>query len=555
MVDPPVLGLTTSFTSEPIARGLIELGNEVVSADFNQIHAVCLDPEGMFGRRVERLVILWRLEDVFEADVMAWIGGDAQARERLEAGVSELVTMTAATSANNQLAVVLGLPPHPVGFGVDPLDPTWSAQMAELVAFARRCAWTTASATPGIRLIDHGRLVDVYGGFGAHDRRNQMLYRQPYTSGFVKMLAGEVDREVRAFDSPPPKAIMLDADNTLWGGIVGEDGVAGLEIGGTFPGVAYQRFQLAMKALQAQGVLLALVSKNEPDAVGEVFRQRSEMLLREGDFAATRVNWNRKSQSILEIAEQFAIGLDSVVFVDDSPFEIAEVSAALPDVRCLTVPEDIEDLPDLVSRTGWFRGRQVSTEDLERTNMMQTETLRREVAASAQSHEEFLATLDLTVEVTRDDRDTIQRVTQLINKTNQFNVTTIRRDEAEVAALFGDERTTVYAATVDDRFGSYGLVVVAIVQWTEAEALIDTLLMSCRVLKRGVESAMLATISADAAKRDVPVLVGRFTPTDKNGQVADLYVAHGFTTNDDGTFRHALPGTLDVPKHISVLDA
>lgn len=553
--DGPVIGLATSFTADRIHAALSErwLTRE---ADFNQLYAVCLDPIAALGGEVDRLVLLWRIEDVFEQQLLNWRFGIEGAERILGDAVDELVDLATAVAHRHGVSVVLGTPPHPSGLGFDDADPRWSLPIGQLVAAARFRLIEAAADNPSLTVIDHGRLVDRFGADQAHDPRNQLLYRQPYSSDFAKSLAAEVVRSVERLDTPPPKAVVVDADNTLWGGIVGEDGVAGIAIGDTFPGSAFRHFQSVLRSLRHDGVLIGVASKNEPDAVAEVFAERPEMVLGSDDVAAWRVGWGPKSESVREIAAEFNIGLDAVVFVDDSPFEIEEVRAKLPEVQCLLVPEDVEELPDLLAATGLFRGIAASDEDRHRTAMMQTEGSRR-VAAETMSHDDFLASLDLRVSIRRDNPFDLARVTQLINKTNQFNLTTIRRTEAEVAALLESDEHTVYAGDVEDRFGSYGLVVVAIVDWTEGVGLIDSLLMSCRVLRRGIETAMLAMIGYDAASRGV-ALRGEYRPTRKNLQVADLYPDHGFDLcggHDDALlFELTEPMQLSTPPHVT-LDA
>lgn len=485
-----VVGLFTSFTADPIAQALKDAGYEVRVADFNQMHTTALDPSGAFGGPVDRTVALWRLEDVFSQRLNDWRAGEGRPLAELKSDISELIGLLSSVPARSGTPILIGVPPQPLGNGIDPLDPASSLPIADLLADVRRELVDAVSRQAGARLIDHGRLVDVIGTERAHDARNQMLYRQPYTTSCNRLLADSVDRALRAFDRPVPKAIVLDADNTLWAGIVGEDGVSGVALAGTFPGAAFEQFHHALRTLRAQGVLLGIASKNEPGAVREVFDQRSDMVLQASDIAAWRVGWGAKSQSIREIADEFNIGLDSVVFVDDSPFEIAEVEGQLPEVRCLMVPEDIEDLPDLIAATGLFRSIQATAEDRDRTEMIQTEGKRRSMAATL-SHEEFLASLDLQVVLHRDDPLTLERVAQLTNKTNQFNLTTIRRSEAEIADLLASADHTVYAASVSDRFGDYGLVGVAITERHGNVMSIDSLLMSCRVLKRGIETSTL----------------------------------------------------------------
>jgi FkbH-like protein len=345
--------------------------------------------------------------------------------------------------------------------------------------------------------------------------------------------------------------IALDCDNTLWGGVVGEEGVGGIELGSAFPGSGFLEFQKVLKSLKERGVLLAIASKNNPQEVDDVFTQHDDMVLRKEDIAVWRVNWNPKSQSLREIAAEINIGLDSLVMIDDSHFELAEISNNAPEVRLLQVPEETGLLPDLIASSGLFRDMTVSAEDLARTDMIRQEAVRRN-AAAAMSREEFLASLELALDYIDVGENHVGRVAQLTNKTNQFNLTTIRRTEAEIRALVASDSHLVRAIRVADKFGDYGLVGVAILETGGDEWRIDTFLMSCRVLSRGIETAFLAALAKEASDRGAKALVGRYVPTPKNPLVADLYPRHGFTEIGDGEFRADIPDITPSPEHVRV---
>jgi FkbH-like protein len=234
--------------------------------------------------------------------------------------------------------------------------------------------------------------------------------------------------------------------------------------------------------------------------------------------------------------------------------EILEVTERVPGVRCLLVPEEIAELPDLLAASGLFRGIEASAEDRHRTAMMQSETTRREVA-QAMDRDDFLASLDLRVQLIRASETHVARISQLTLKTNQFNLTTVRRDQKEIGELIAASTAEVYAIQVSDRFGDYGVVGVAIVDVTDDTWTLDTFLLSCRVLGRGVETAFLAAIASQAAQHGVTRVVGRYAPTPKNGQVADFYADHGFTpaAGESGTLVLDLTTRgVDAPAHIDL---
>ena len=554
-----IVGVAGSFTAEPIEASLglalIEQGwanPRMRFADFNQMHQLCLDPIGVLGGEVDHILAMWRIEDVFSSGLEAFLEGDDKAMTPIVDGSAELAAMFVqlAEGANG---VTVSTPPFPQPWGVDLLDERLSSRLAVLHRAVAAVWLTGLSASTRVSLLDLDTLVRLEGASSAIDETKWALYHQPYVSRFWgsigRAAAGVIARQHR----PAPKCIVLDCDNTLWGGIVGEDGLAGLGLGDVFPGSAFRTFQFRLRQLRSAGVMLAVASKNDKAAVDEVFRNHDGMALTADDIVSWRVNWAPKSANIKEIADELNIGLDSLVFVDDSPYELAEVAAALPEVTLLQVPEESADLPGLIGRSGLFRNLRVSDEDRQRTEMMVAESARRG-DQHAMSGEDFLHSLDLRVKYFAPRAEHISRVAQLTNKTNQFNLTTIRRTEAEISALLDSSEQEVRTIRVMDRFGDYGLVGVAVLTITAATWTVESFLMSCRVLGRGVESAFLASIAADASHAGASELCGRFVPTPKNGQVADFYLSHGFDVDGDaGTeYRMLLADALQAPEHITV---
>ena len=283
-------------------------------------------------------------------------------------------------------------------------------------------------------------------------------------------------------------------------------------VGDSFPGNGFRALQNGLAYQVANGTLLVMVSKNNDTDVAELFAARQgDLVLTESHFAAKRVDWNSKADNLVSIAEELNLGIDSFVFVDDNDVELEEVRQRLPDVRVIKVTDEPSEIAELTSTLSAFRFARVSSEDRQRTSMMQVEAGRQAAAAEAPSREDFLASLGLTVRVFRSQSAHVGRVTQLINKTNQFNLTTIRRDEAEVGALIASEDHRVYAAEVSDRFGGYGLVAVAIVAADAETWELDTFLMSCRVLRRGVENAVVQCIADDAVAAGATLLAGDYS--------------------------------------------
>lgn len=529
---------------------------EVTFADHNQLFQLCLMPEAYGVDAADDVVLLWRIEDVFERDFHAWTNGEHGAYARLMDGASALGASVADLAGRTTAGLIVSDAPTPIGSGLDHHDPAFLAELVELQHAMNTALNGVLNGAPVDRL-HLAALQHVHGTAATFDRRNWLMYRQPFADWFGAAVGYAIADVIAARTRVPPKVVVLDADGTLWGGVLVDDGVGGLKCSDAFPGSAYRAFQTAVRRLRHRGVLLALASKNDDDALRAAFAQIDGMVLTDDDIAGRRVSWNPKPDAIAELADEFYLGLDSFVFVDDSPYEIGAVNTQLPAVRTLLVPEDVEELPDLLAESGWFRLMRVTDDDRERTSRMLAESGRSQ-AATTMSHDEFLASLGLTVRRLDVGPGELGRVTQLVNKTNQFNLTTVRRSEAEVASLLDDPGASVYAFSVDDRFGEYGIVGVVVARLDVGWHL-DTVLMSCRVLGRGVETAMLATVVRALREREGGGAIhGTYRPTDRNAMVATLLSDHGFDPahTDERGEHFVLPHdrSIAVPPHITVVE-
>ena len=557
----PAVLVVASFTAHPLAPSLgvgiaDALGRTptIRFADYNQVFQVCFDPSSHGADDADEIAVLWRIEDVFERDFHAWGCREPEATIRLLDGARALgaaVTMLAAGRS-----VIVSDAPTPVGDGLDHDDPELVTRLVALQAQVN-AAFDDALGGATVQRVRLAALQHASGSAATFDRRTWLMYRQPFTQAFAHRLGEEVADIVAGRTSVPPKVIVLDCDNTLWDGTIADDGVGGLNCSDAFPGSAFRSFQRAVQRLRHDGVMLGISSKNDPENVEQAFAELDGMVLSDADIAARRVSWDPKPAQVADLVAELNVGLDAVVFVDDSEYEVGAMRTQLPQVRTLLVPADIEALPDLLAETGWFRRMVVTDDDRERTARMLAESGRTR-AATTMSHDEFLASLGLTVRRLDVGPGEVGRVTQLVNKTNQFNLTTVRRSEAEVAALLDDPGAAVFAFSVDDRFGEYGIVGVVIARLDIGWHL-DTVLMSCRVLGRGVETAMLATVVRSLREREgAGSIHGTYRATDRNAMVAGLLAEHGFDEShaDDAGVHFVLPAdrSVDVPAHITVVE-
>lgn len=382
-----------------------------------------------------------------------------------------------------------------------------------------------ARAHERVSVIDAAGALATIGMSGALRERNRHLYQLPYAPAAVDALVDRYADALAARLRARRKVIVVDADNTLWGGVVGEDGVEALEIDTDYPGIIHTQFQRQLLHLKGLGTLLCAVTKNNEADFLEVFERRT-MPLKLRDLVAFRANWSEKSDNIRDLAETLNLGLDAFVFIDDNPFEIEEVRTRLPSVEChLFERGKPESALALLASIASLRARSVTAEDLAKTEQYRTETQRSEAQRQAPSMADYLASLDIHLHVSRNNEAALRRVTQLINKTNQFNLTTRRYTEDEVAGAMREGG--VYACRVVDRFGDMGIVGVVIVR----SGFIETFLMSCRALGRRIESTLLAHVCSREGRPD---LAARYVPSTKNHMVENFYSENGFEVTHAG---------------------
>ena len=349
-------------------------------------------------------------------------------------------------------------------------------------------------------------------------------------------LAGDfrkwLDEQRRAIALKRKKCLVLDLDNTLWGGVLGEDGIDGIQVDGDYPGKAYHYWQEGLKELERNGVILAICSKNNQTDVEALFAAR-EMPLSLKDFACTRINWNDKATNIREIAQELNIGLDSMVFVDDNPTERELIRQQLPMVSVPEWPAQPYELPMFYAQlvNDYFSVYTLTDEDKKKTEQYRQNANRAQAQAQFTDMEDFLRSLEMRLTIREATEVTIPRIAQMTQKTNQFNLTTKRYTESDIRSLL-EEGAQIWTLAVADRFGDNGITGLMILK-SENGWILDTLLMSCRVLGKGIEEAFFKSVIS----RYNGVLTAQYIPTAKNGQVAEFYERMGLKLermNDGG---------------------
>lgn len=411
-------------------------------------------------------------------------------------------------------------------------------------------------------------LLDIAWQLPSHDGEHDLVdlvrwhqAKQLINPLFAPLYGDLVARVAAAVGGRSRKCMVLDLDNTLWGGVVGDDGVEGIILGqGSAEGEAYAAFQRYAAHLGERGVILAVCSKNDDAIARAAFSEHPEMVLRQTDIACFMANWSDKAGNLREIAKRLNIGLEAMVFVDDNPAERAIIRRELPEVAVPELPEDVTYYPSRIAAAGYFEAASLTQDDLSRSQSYKSNNEREAALEVATDMEGYLKSLKMRMIARPIGTMDRARAAQLINKSNQFNLTTRRRTEQELEALLQDPRALAYCFRLSDRFGDNGLISVIIAKpdsrWGADALFIDTWLMSCRVLGRGVEAAALETLVAAIVKKGFGALVGEFRPSGRNGLVERHYEQLGFSPvlqpegcEENATFWHLAAQGADLPLH------
>ena len=514
--------ISSTFTAEPVEKPLRFLLDELripaalEFAPYNQVFQQLLDPQSLLSQNRDGVnILLVRFEDWGEADP------ESTARE-----LAEAVKGTAQRIATPVLVCVCPASAAAAKDGV-------RAALCERLLADLRAAWAGSRT---IRLITATEMAGLYPVDRVDDPESEKLGRIPYTSEFFHALALMLARHVYRRLRQPHKVLVLDCDQTIWKGICGEDGPQGIEI--DEPRRALQEFAVA---LHKAGTLICLASKNNQSDVDAVFERRGDMPLRPEHIVASRINWQPKSANIASLAAELNLGLDSFVFVDDDPVVCAEVRANCPEVLVLQLPQDPAGILAMLRHVWAFDREEVTREDEQRTSMYRQNVERERVRGQSLNLGAFLESLNLKITVAPMNPAQLPRVSQLTQRTNQFNCTTIRRSEAEIRQLLaaGAQCLTV---EVRDRFGDYGLVGLAIFMLEGAQLVVDSFMLSCRVLGRGVEHRLVNTLAGIAARDGLAEVVLDYFPTRKNQPALDFLESLGVSYADlgDGKRRYTL---------------
>jgi len=539
------LALLSTFTLESIRDVLraIALAQDfdltLYFSGFQQLEQEVMSLEsGLARHEPQGIVFAWSLQDISPIiwqSPLELTESDAQAE--IENVNNRIFTLVEASKSNFPKAQLLlhtfVAPTYPALGAIDFKHPRGHRQAVDNLNAGLR---KLAGEIEGVHLVDCEGLARRAGSEW-FDARYWYTARAQLGPKGLMALAWEYVKYVRALTGKSKKVLITDLDNTLWGGILGEDGVDGIALGPNHPGNAFVAFQYEIKQLSRRGVVLAINSKNNENDVREAFAKHDHMVLKWDDFAAVRVNWRDKLTNMQELAEELSLGLDSFVFIDDSPYELEMVQQALPEVTVVHVPREPSELPGLLSRLGLFDTVIYSEEDRKRSQFYRSQIQRTQLKRSSTSLDEFYRSLTMLLTVYDVGEAQTPRVAQLTQRTNQFNMTTRRYTESDIRQFREDSGYFLRTYRLEDKFGDNGIISVVIVRKEDQSWYLDTFLMSCRVIGRTVEAAILALLVQEARKAGVTSLVGDFLPTKKNAPAKDVYPQHGFEKVEESSDR------------------
>lgn len=503
------VAVLATFTANPVAPYLgmdcQDAGHlaDVWIAPYDQIVQECLAAESQTSRYDPTVLLVWpRLEELWRG--RPWPLSDAP--DEYAGAATEIAGAALEAASRWRATLVFVLPAIPEARPLGVGDACNAAGVTATATHVRELLRRQLAQRPGVLLLDAEEVVRSLGVAASYNPSLQALARIPFSEQCFSLVGERAARLLLLARRAPRKVLVVDGDHTLWGGVVGEDGAEHIELGQTGAGSAYLDFQAYLLELRRAGVLIGFSSKNTEADAWAAFA-RPEMRLRREHLAAWRIGWDAKSAGLREIAGELKLGEDTLVFIDDSAAEIAEVRAATPGVACIRMPDDAAAWLGAVQDTGLLDRLPPTTEDLNRTAQYDDERRRGEQLKNT-SKEAYLAQLGVKVRIFTPTAADLPRLAQLVAKTNQFNLNCRRRTATELSALCADERYFLRLAHVLDNFGDYGVVGAFIVRKNGAHAELDTFLLSCRAMGRGVEEAMVAAIFSELEQVNGGALFG-----------------------------------------------
>jgi FkbH-like protein len=561
------IAVLSSFTLSGIRETILVkclengIAPSVYVGDYNQYNQEILDEHSKFYKFQPDLVILAldirtiAGESFFQLDFES---NEKERKEWVRSTLSTIMGLLRKIEQNTKARIIFN------NFEVPTYSPLGIIENKQTYSFKRSIEALNSELLLSFQSDSRTFLFD-YESFASRIGKDNLIDYKMYYLGdfrinpkFIPNLCDSYVPYIRALLSMAKKCLALDLDGVLWGGVIGEDGLSGIKLGPTPEGQPFLDLQKCILALYNRGVILAINSANNLDDVHEVFTRHPYMILKEEHFAAMQINWNDKVSNMKAISEQIEIGIDSLVFLDDNPVNREVIKQALPEVITVELPRDPALYPKTIMELRVFDTLQLTAEDKVRGKMYAEQRQRQEFQKVAGDISEYLAALNTIVTIEKANKFTIPRISQLTQKTNQFNTTTRRYLEDDISRMADSDKFLVLSLKVEDKFGDSGITGVAIVEKGEEKWRLDSFLLSCRVLGRNVEDTLLAFIIDQAASKGARFLRGEFIPTKKNAPAKDFFEKHGFTkisVGDSGeeVWEYDLRRTIKFPEFVKVV--
>lgn len=385
-----------------------------------------------------------------------------------------------------------------------------------------------------IKVIDFSDFLSNYSSKDLIDWKYYFISQMALNPRYANSFQIWFKTQIESIELKRKKCLVLDFDNTLWSGILGEDGIEGIGLGGDYPGKAFLFFQKQIKELSKQGIIIAGCSKNNFEDVRELWDKHPEIILTEKYFSAYKINWLNKADNIRQLAEELNIGLDSMVFIDDNPTERAIVKQNIPEIEVPEFPEQPYQLPLFFKEIAekYFSIYSLTIEDISKTEQYKQNAQRTSIKSMFTNMDQYIKSLEIDLKIEEVNNITLPRVAQLTQKTNQFNLTTFRYTESDIRS-FIDNNDKIYTLSVSDRFGNNGLTGVIICKIQDNQAEIDSLLLSCRILGKRIEEAFVYYVLKELKENNIEIIHSKYIPTQKNIQVKEFYETLGFQLENE----------------------
>ncbi len=523
---------TTDFIVPAIVATGLRYGLHIIPtvAPYGQVVQMAFDPSSLLNSTKLDAVLV--ALDHHGLNLESTPGDETAAAHAVTQNVDLLDRVRTALKAGSGATIILQTLARPPETYLGSFDAMMPGALGYQIASFNRQLAARLHGSPD-RLLDVAGLAETVGLGHWHDPLTWNMAKQPFAHDLIPLYADHLGRLAGAMKGKSRKVLVLDLDNTVWGGIIGDDGMDGIKIAqGDATGEAHLAVQRTALALRERGIVLAVSSKNTDEIARQVFREHPEMLLREEHISVFQANWNDKASNIKTIAETLSLGTDSFVFLDDNPVERGLIRRLLPEVAVPELPEDPALYARLLLAGGYFEAVGFSSEDRQRAAFYAANAQRVALQSQMGGVEDYLKSLGMTIYFRHFDDVGQARISQLINKSNQFNLTTRRYTEQDVATVRDDPAAFTLQVRLTDTFGDNGMISVVICRTKDEDWEIDTWLMSCRVLSRRVEFAVLDELIAQAQSRGISRLIGLYRPTEKNAMVKDHYAKLGFTLDE-----------------------